>query len=193
MEQIRYHNDGTRSYYIDGKECSESVFWLRPNADLLTEMLAEQRAPHGISDCTFMKDTANGKQFAGQEHIGNAYRETAESMGASVTGKKYVSGLAAFPGDPEAWVDSRGDVERVLAKRGWGSEGTINVKSRQPANPHQPGPVIAEDLLDKYTNQIADADDRPELVDRADLKEQVRERLAPPKHLKESKKKKVAA
>lgn len=185
--QIRYAANGDRTYFVDGKEVGLVEFSSKHAvSDLfrLDEMFAAQRAPHGVSDKTFMADTANGKQFQGQEHVGNAYRETAEAMGGSVTGKKYLSGLAAFPGDPEAWVDSRGDAQRLLEKRGWGAEGTINVKPRERTNPAPAGPDVADDLLDKYTAQIADADERPELVDRADLREQVKERLKPAKHLR---------
>jgi hypothetical protein len=185
-QQIRYKDNGDRTYYIDGVEVTEKEFF--PNkSSRLSDMLSEQRAPHGVSDCTFMKDTANGKQFQGQEQAGNHYREVAESLGASVTGKKYIAGLANFPGDPEAWVDSRGDAQRLLEKRGWGSEGTINVKARESAEPPKAGPEVAEDLLDKYTNQIADAQPMPHLVDRADLREQVKERIKPKKHKKANK------
>lgn len=179
-QQIRYAANGDRKYFIDGKEATEEEFF--PSSIRLTEMLAERRAPHGISDGTFMKDTANGKQFEGQEEVGDHYRNVAESLGASTTGKKYISGLAAFPGDPQAWVDSRGDVQRVLEQRGWGSEGTINVKPRESLNPPTSRAEVAEDLLDKYTNQIADAQPMPHLVDRQDLKEQVKERIKPKKH-----------
>ena len=182
-QQIRYAANGDRMYFIDGLETDEAEFF-STDTGKLEGIFTSCRAPHGISDCTFMRNTANGKQFEGQESIGDAYRDTAEAMGASTTGKKYLSGLAAFPGDPEAWVDSRGGVERLLEKRGWGAEGTINVKPRESANPPKPGPDVAEDLLDNYTNMIADADARPDLVDRADLKEQVKERLRPAKHLR---------
>lgn len=182
--QIRYSSNGTRTYFIDGVEVTYSKYEMLcgfGDSRRLTEMFNEGRSPHGISDCTFMRDTANGRQFAEQEATGNHYRQVAESLGASVTGKKYVSGLAAFPGDPEAWVDSRGDVERLLTKRGWGSEGTINVRPRESENPPESGPAMAQELVDKYATEIAMRDPNPHLVDMVDLKEQVKERMAPKK------------
>lgn len=181
-EQIRYMANGDRSYFLDGYEVQEFEYRAATQArdeKNLLEMLNAGRPPHGISDCTFMRGTANGRQFDGQEHVGDRYRAVTEQNGGSHVGKKYISGLARFPGDPEAWVDSRGDVERVLEKRGWGCEGSVNVKAKEPIDPPRPGPDVADDLLDQYTMQIASQDPRPDLVDTADLREQVRERIKP--------------
>ena len=180
-QQIRYKDNGDRIFYIDGKEVTAKEFW-GDDKDTIIDMLAEQRAPHGISDCTFMRNTANGKQFESQPGQGDYYRSIAEGLGASTTGKKYISGLAAFPGDPEAWVDGRGDVEKILEKRGWGSEGTVNVKPREAKENPIRDPHVDDKLLNEYTNGIAERDPHPDLVDRNDLKEQVRERLSPKKH-----------
>lgn len=183
-KQIRCDKDSLKlSYFLDGKEVSENEFHDGESAAKRAARFAKEfskgKAPYGISDCTFMRDSANGKQFAGQEHIGDAYRRTAETAGVSTTGKKYISGLAAFPGDPEAWVDGRGDATRLLEKRGWGSEGTVNVKPRQSAEEPKPGPDVAPDLVEKYATEIAMRDPNPHLVDMANLKEQVVERLKP--------------
>lgn len=189
-QQIRYAANGDRTYFLDGKEVDEKTFWTFDHMcspGKLRDMFSEGRAPHGVSDCTFMKGTANGSQFEKQAHIGDAYKRTTESLGGSTKGKKYVSGLAAFPGDPEAWVDSRGDVQRILEKRGWGSEGTINVKPRESINPPKSGPNVAEELVTKYATEIAMRDPHPERVDMTDLKDQVRDHIKPPKHLRKKK------
>ena len=181
-QRITYSENGERRYQIDDKEVTAEEFKLATQTveeRRLREMLEAQKAPNGISDCTFMRDTANGKQFEGNDSQGEHYRTVAESLGASTTGKKYLSGLARFPGDPEAWVDSRGDVERVLNKRGWGCEGTVNVKPSEAKEAPEAGPAMAPDLVDKYATEIAMRDPHPELVDMADLKEQVVDKMAP--------------
>lgn len=181
-ERISYAANGDRRYYINDAEVTEEAYKIRTQARdeiKLLRMLESGQPPHGVSDCTFMKDTANGRQFVGQEHIGDYYREVATAAGASTTGKKYLSGLARFPGDPEAWVDGRGDVERVLNQRGWGCEGTINLKPRESLQPPVSGPEVADDLLDEYTAEITSMQPNPHLVDTADLREQVKDRLKP--------------
>jgi hypothetical protein len=144
----------------------------------LAEMFALAQSPHGISDCTFMRDTANGKQFEGNEQLGNAYKKAVEANGGTWRGK-YLSGVARFFGDPEACVDGRGDVQRVLEKRGWGCEGTINVKARETGIEPAPPKDMADDLVTKYATEIALRDPNPHLVDMVDLKEQVKEKMAP--------------
>jgi hypothetical protein len=94
----------------------------------LAEMLALQAPPMSNTDREFLEGTQN--QFVGDEKTGDLFKKIANRRGVSVTGKHYVGGLAKFPGDPEAWVGSRGDVKRVLEDRGWGSEGAVNVEPR---------------------------------------------------------------
>ena len=181
-ERISYSADGSRRYFVGDNEVTEEQYKLRTQARdelRLLDMLKSGRPPTGVSDCTFMKDTANGRQFNDCQHMGNYYKHITEREGGNTNGKKYLSGLARYPGDPEAWVDSRGDVERILTKRGWGCEGSINIKPRESLTPPAPGPEVADDLLDKYTAQIASAQPSPHLVDTDDLREQVKERLKP--------------
>jgi hypothetical protein len=181
-QRIIYSSSGERTYEINDRVVTEEYFHSVTQGQdeaKLKDMLKSGVPPQGVSDCTFMRDTANGRQFQGQEHIGNQYRAVAEEHGQNVTGKKYISGLARFPGDPEAWVEGRGDVQKLVESRGWGCEGTVNVKKRELLNPPEPGPEVAPDLLEKYTNVIADAQPMPHLVDREDLKEQVKERIKP--------------
>jgi hypothetical protein len=141
----------------------------------LAEMFALGAAPTVQTDATFMRGTANGRQFQGNaEKFGDAYAKIARKRGQNVTGKKYLSGLARFPGDPEAWVDGRGDVQRVLEKRGWESEGSVNVKSRCPEAP-RPTIDVADDILNEEVQRIVESSPEP-IKDRRELKEQVRQK-----------------
>lgn len=188
--RITYSSTGDRRFEVDGKEVSEAKYnaLIAGQYDArLKEMFDEQAAPRGVSDCTFMAGTANGRQFSGQDYIGDYYGQVAKAHGVSTTGKKYLSGLARFPGDPEAWVDSRGDVQRTLEKRGWGSEGTINVKKRELANDPDPGPDMAPDLVTKYAHEVASQYPNPHMIDMEDLKGQVYDHYKP-----KTKKKKVS-
>jgi hypothetical protein len=125
---------------------AERAAWEARAARRGAEMLAAGAPPLLRSDNTYLAiaDNANGKQFEGQPAVGDYYRKKAERAGVSTTGKTYLSALAAFPGDPRAWVSDRGDIKKVCEERGWGCDGAVKVKGRQ----FEHKPVgLAEDIV----------------------------------------------
>lgn len=172
--RIAYKANGERAYFVNGHEVSKEGYDLCFPSKL-DEMLAEGRAPHAVTDASFMKGQCNGSQFANNPKMGDMLRKVAEANGGSVKGKKYVGGLARFPGDPRAWVDSRGDVQRICEQEGWGCEGTVNVKSRQPLNPPAPGPALADDIVQEEVAKVLETvpEKARKKVDVQDLKEQI--------------------
>ena len=118
----------------------------------MAEMLACRAFPNLRTDVAFWMGRVNGNQFEDTPGLGNTYRQVAESRGQSTTGKYYQSGLARFPGDPEAWVTGRGDVERVLRSRGWGCEGIVNITAED--RPPIPDIPIAQDIVDREVEEI---------------------------------------
>jgi hypothetical protein len=93
----------------------------------LADMLASQTPPGAMTDNVFLEGHCNGNQFEKHQHIGDGYKRLAEQHGVNPKGKVYKPGLARFPGDPEAWVEGRADVERICRRRGWSCEGAVNV------------------------------------------------------------------
>lgn len=152
----------------------------RGESHRLAEMLATGTPPMSNTDREFLEGHCNGSQFANEEEIGEVYRRRARAAGVDPKGKVYLSGLARFPGDPEAWVDGRGDVQRRLEERGWGSEGSVTVKPRDPVAP-SPSPKVADDLVDDEVGRILAAVPPAEraAVDTQDLREQVVAARAP--------------
>lgn len=156
---------------------SQQAFYLAMRLDgvghRLAEMLALQRPPQSNTDREFLMGRCNGSQFEGREREGDLYRSVAEAHGQDVSGKVYLGGLARFPGDPEAWVSGKGDVERVLDRRGWGCDGLVKREARGEGPPPQ-GPAVAPHLVEDEVDLICEdlgvdgAD-----VDRVDLAEQV--------------------
>lgn len=57
------------------------------------------------------------------------YRGPAEKAGVNTVGRRYLSSLASFPGDPTAWVADSHDIGRVCREKGWSCEGAVNVKA----------------------------------------------------------------
>lgn len=100
----------------------------------LADMLASGQPPMSSTDREFLEGHCCGNQFdyPGGHQVGDVLKAQANAAGVNVTGKVYVGGLAAFPGDPQAWVSDRHDVKRVLTERGWGSEGAVNQAPRTP-------------------------------------------------------------
>jgi hypothetical protein len=143
----------------------------------LSEMLALRAPPMSNTDREFLQGHVNGNQFEGSEDIGDQYKREAEAAGVSTTGKVYLGGLAAFPGDPKAWVAGRGDFQKVVEERGWGCEGAVNVTAPQKAP--IPDIDVADDILDREVGEIVAAHPEGERIDKTDLKEQVREKRKP--------------
>lgn len=115
-------------------------------SEKLAELFATGQTPAIRTDATFLAGHANGSQFSGTEYLGDFYAGVARRHGQDPKGKVYLSSLAKFPGDPEAWVSGRGDVERVLTKRGWGAEGAVNVKLPDIERPEMV--PLADDLAE---------------------------------------------
>lgn len=99
----------------------------------MAEMLALASPPMSNTDREFLQGQGGCyDQFGGNELVGDYYKAQAARAGVDTTGAVYLSGLAAFPGDPKAWVRGRGDAQRVLEERGWSSEGSVRVRGREP-------------------------------------------------------------
>jgi hypothetical protein len=135
-------------YKLNGRVVSPEEFSAGCE-DTLRAMLESRQGPSLMTDAVFLEGRGGGcyDQFDGNEAMGNYYRRVAESHGQDVTGKWYLSSLAAFPGDPRAWVSGRGDVAKVLEERGWGGEGAV---SRPVTNVAEvTGGGLASDLADE--------------------------------------------
>ncbi len=108
------------------------------NARNLEEMFRTGRAPRVSSDTTFRAGRYDDSQVVNPD-LYEFRRKVAESQGHSITGKFYMASLARYPGDPEAWIDSKSDVQRVCRKRRQTCEGEVTVKESEFSNdPEEP-------------------------------------------------------
>lgn len=119
-------------------------------------MLVSGVGPYLNTDSVFMEGTANGRQFQDKPGLGDYYKKIAQAHGQDVVGKKYISQLARFPGDPEAFISSRGDVQKVLEQRGWGSEGAVRIKKRPIDVEPPPAVDVADDIVHRETQNDLD-------------------------------------
>jgi len=144
----------------------------------LAEMFALGQPPMSNTDREFLEGQGGCyDQFGGNEFLGNFYAAQAKKAGVSTTGKVYLSGLARYPGDPEAWVSGRGDAQRVLEQRGWGAHGALNVKVRDCEPAGKGG--LASDVVDSLVAERLAEVPAGERADREALRESVVSRHAP--------------
>ena len=153
----------------------------KADAERIDAMLESGRAPGCVTDALFMVGTENGRQFATDPESGDAYKKIADAVGVSVTGKKYMSNLCrpGMPGDPEAWVSGRGDVQRICEKRGYGSEGTVKVKMRDRQEAPAPAIPIDPKIVDREWVKELAGQTLP-IKEAMDVREKVADRLTPP-------------
>lgn len=170
----------TRAWPLLGNDEQSALYVairLDGGTETLAEMLAMQQPPMSNTDREFLQGTENGRQFQDNTFIGDFYKNAAREAGQDPTGKIYLSGLARYPGDPEAWVSGRGDVQRVCEQRGWGCEGSVNMPVRKVAE--LSGGGIAPDIVERRVSEILETTPDAARVDVQDLREQVAEKIKP--------------
>lgn len=144
----------------------------------LAEMFALQRGPFLMTDAVLLEGHANGNQFAGRPQLGDHYAAEAAKAGVNVKGKVYLSGLAAYPGDPRAWVSGRGDVQQVCAERGWACSGAVTAKMAGDVAPAA-AVGLADDVAARLAAKAVAADPGLAELPAGELREKVVAKHAP--------------
>ena len=106
----------------------------RGESPRLAEMLALRAAPRCMTDSVFTAGKGTlAQQFDGDEKVLEKTIKLAGKYGYKPNANDvYISQLAAFPGDPKAFVpsgDARGHIKKVCEERGWACEGGVKVKA----------------------------------------------------------------
>ena len=153
-------------------------------SEKLAEMLASRSAPGLITDTICFSGVGSANPYGTiPPDQQQAYYKKAIAAGVNPKGKKYLASLAAYPGDPEALVDSRGDAKRLLEKRGWGSDGMVKTEARQATSgvgPYTP----AEDIVEERATAMLAADGCDgtcTVAEWSEAKEKATESLSPKK------------
>lgn len=122
------------------------------------EMCALQQPPGTQgSDRAFMERRYNQEWLSDMPpHQARRILREAKAAGIDTTGKFYFSGLADRRGhtDPEAWVDSRADVERVAKKRNLTVQGSVNVSGTvEEPKPKKISKRLEDNLVRHYQSK----------------------------------------
>jgi hypothetical protein len=100
------------------------------------------------TDNTFLEGHCNNNQMAAMHPtVAKRLADDAAAAGVNIKGKVYLSGLAAYPGDPHAWVSGKGDVQKVIERRNWNCDGSVKVKC-DSGRMDAPQPDIANPLAE---------------------------------------------
>jgi hypothetical protein len=146
----------------------------------LARMLAEKRFPGIKTGAALMKGVAVDDGL-GEGAVADRLRAMADRAGVDRSGKRWVGGLAAYPGDPRAWVSDEHDVRVLARERGYAVDGAIHVDGPPPDQGPPPPPVpVAPDIVAEEIMHRAAED--PDLVrrDPREVYEQVESELTVP-------------
>jgi hypothetical protein len=153
--------------------------------DRLAEMLAAQQAPGARTDREFFRAHSTlDAQFKVDRHLKHYVRQAKKAGYKPNINDVYLSQLARFPGDPEAFISGgRNQIRRVLEKRGWGCEGIVDVKPSQ-YQPEIPDIPLGADIIKETACEMVR--ENPDLAKKSkrELTEMVIDKHAPKKKRK---------
>lgn len=108
-------------------------------------MLLSAAPPQIKTEATFQaKAGLGGSQF--HPATRDLYLQRAREAGVTTEGRVYEPRLAAFPGDPEAWISNQDELKAVAERKGYSVEGDVTVK--QEFAPPPPPTTMATDILE---------------------------------------------
>lgn len=158
------------------------------NADKWATLLCLNQFPGIRTTDTFWAGRKTWVEVYGESYANNVKRNLAKKGINLLPGQEYMPELVR-PGygphnpDPEAVVsfnNARGYIKSLCEKRGWASEGAVEVKSREPEqDPYENAPAMGEDLIRQKGRQMVEKNPQLRKLPRRELREKVLERFGP--------------
>lgn len=156
--------------------------WLRAKGEShnISEMLAFGSPPRARTDREFFEGMGTlEKQFEGDDRARDHCVKTAMAHGYKPNANDvYLSSLARFPGDPEAFVSpsgGRGQIQDTCEKRGWECHGTVNTKYREPEEAPKANPM-GKDILERKVKEAHQANPETREMDQGELRHNIIEK-----------------
>lgn len=149
---------------------------------MMADLLASRRAPASRTDREFFAGRPKLDEQFKDERTLNEYVKRARKKGYNPNPNDvYLSQLARFPGDPEAFVSGgRNQIKRVLEKRGWGCEGIVDVKPAQYTPEPKAAPLHPK-IIEETACQMVRANPDLAKKSKAELSEMVIDAHGPKK------------
>lgn len=151
----------------------------RTSSHAFAEMLALRSAPALQTDTRWLarKLEAQRREINPESLTGSTLLESARESGISVEGRVYEPGLAEYPNDPRAFVESRAECYARAEELGLDLEGALEYKCTRRIEPKEEGPYrIDDDLLEEHYEDAIE--NEPHLAKKADFKEELQARLS---------------
>ena len=129
------HDPGAMSTYGVTKLALYVRLRREGQAHRFAEMVAAQHAPSCNTDDTFFAGLPRLAEQMPERQLNTLLANAKKHGYTPPADAVYQSGLARFPGDPEAFVTrsmGRGYIKRLCEKRGWACDGAVKVKAREP-------------------------------------------------------------
>lgn len=151
----------------------------------MAEIINSRKCPgDGLTDRAFMEGFLTGHDDGLVGEHAQLFRERyRKATGGYPTGKRYMSGLARYPGDPRAWVDSIADVKKIAQEDNlnWSYAGKVMHEAREPDKAPDDKPyAVAPDLIEKRVAKAVEAN--PDLKHQpkklADVREKIKTKAA---------------
>lgn len=134
----------------------------------MAEMLATRSLPGLKTDTNFMARRRR------RQRLPRAYYEMAKKAGVNTEGRWFCGDVAKYPGDPEAWVEGRGDIKRICEKNNWRAEGEVECNAKPLDVPDGDGKYyVADDIVKREVSRLGKLD--PGLVDTPQRRERTTE------------------
>jgi hypothetical protein len=141
--------------YVINKQVMTQEQYESHGQNRLSEILATHQFPGLKTDDDYLKGRRTLADQLGDDGA-RVIVEAAQRNGYTPgINDYYHSGLAAFQGDPQAFIkhhDARGHVTRICEQRGWSCHGSVNVKGRRDEAPRVP---LAADIAYAAGRRIA--------------------------------------
>lgn len=143
-------------------------------------MTAARKAPAGRGDRSLFEGVGLlGDQFRTEAQLRQVVAQARRHGYNPSQGDMYVPSLAAFAGDPAAFVPAtggRGHIQRVLEERNWSGHGVVNRTAREDREPAIPdGPHLADDLAAQIATSYA-GNDRHALANLPDVVQEAKKK-----------------
>lgn len=123
-----------------------------------------------LAHCAFPGIRGTDSDFMKGSHIQDSILDgvrhrMAQASGVDTNGKKYLAGLARFPGDPEAWVSGTSDVLRICSNRGWNCHGAVEYEAPDSypvveADKPKDCPIAPDILQEQVAARLSEYDPR---------------------------------
>lgn len=148
---------------------------LKGNTHKFAVMVACQRGPRLMTDAVYFQNSRQvDAQFISPQQRDKAVAIARRHGYNPQRHDTYVSDIARFFGDPEAWVPQtggRGYIKKICEQRGWECHGAVETKYREPdADPHETGVKLAPDLVNAGIKRMVAKDPKLKHKSRAELR-----------------------